>query len=123
MAVDHAVVVEPHQRDHVVDVGVGLDRARAEARPAREDRVVVDASLREENVPDVLRKAEVRDAVAVEVADLPPAYLEPELAAASRPRRDPRPRGDLLGDLARLPAVRSVVCLLPTLRGAVSANY
>ena len=79
MACDHALVVEAQQRDYVLDVGLGLDPAGAEARPAREDRVVVDASLLEQGPPDLLGKAEVGDGVAVQVADLPPAYLEREL--------------------------------------------
>ena len=57
-------------RDHVLDVGLGLDPAGAEARPAGEDRVVVDPPLLEQRGPDFLREAEVGDVVAVEVADL-----------------------------------------------------
>ena len=84
MACDHALVVEAHQRDHVLDVGLALDPAGAEARLAREDRVVVDSPLLEQGAPDLLRKAEVSGVIAVQVADLPPADLERELPSPAR---------------------------------------
>ena len=68
MARHHAVVVEPQQRDHVAHVGLDLDPARAVARLAGEDRVVVDPARRMKLGPDVLRKAEVRDVIAVQMA-------------------------------------------------------
>jgi hypothetical protein len=71
-----ALVVEADHRDDVVHVLVALDRARGEAGPAGEDRVIVDAALVEELVPDRLGEPTVEDAVAMEVA-------EPR-----RPRRD-----------------------------------
>ena len=52
----------------------------------------------EELVPDALGEPEVGGVVAVQVADLAPADLERELAAAAGARRDARPRRDLLGD-------------------------
>ena len=89
MACDHALVVEAHECDHVLDVGPGLDPASAEAWPAREDRVVVDLSLLEEGAPDLLGKAEVGGVVAVQVADLSPAYLERELPRLPGPAATP----------------------------------
>ena len=79
MAGDDALVVEVHHRDHVFDVRLGLDAAGAEARPAREDRVIVDPPLVEQGAPDLPGKAEMGDAVSVQVADLPAAQLEREL--------------------------------------------
>src|SRR5919198_5772306 len=96
---DHAVVVEPKQRNHVAYVCLGLDLARREALSAGEDRVIVDPALLLELRPDRFRKARMECMVAVQVTDLPAADLERELAAASRPRVNARPRGDLLGDL------------------------
>jgi hypothetical protein len=54
---DHALVVEAQERDHVVDVFVGLDDSSSEAWPAREDRVVVNAPILEQGVPDLLRES------------------------------------------------------------------
>ena len=85
VAGDHTLVVEAHQRDHVADVGLALDPAGTEARPAGEDRVVVDPPLVEEGRPDLLGKAEVGDVIAVKVADLAPAYLERELSTPAWP--------------------------------------
>jgi len=45
-----------------------------------------------------VRKAGVENLIAVEVADLPAADLEGELAALSRARLDALPGGDLLSD-------------------------
>ena len=73
MAGDHAVVVQAHQLDHVVDVVLVLDPPRRVARLAREDRVVVDAALLEQLRPDRLWEAAVEGVVAVQVAELPPA--------------------------------------------------
>ena len=85
-----------------VDVLVGRERARAEARLAGEDRVVVDPPGVVELVPDVLGEADVQDAVAVQVADLAAPDPEAELPALARARLDARPARDLGGDpLAR----------------------
>ncbi len=101
MAGDQAVVVEPQQLDHVADVVLGLDSARAVAWLAGEDRVVVDAVLLEETGPDLLGEGEVGGVVAVEVTDLAPAELEGELApaAGAGARRDARPRTTRMGRL------------------------
>ena len=96
VAGDDPVVVQPQQLDHVADVRVALDPARAEAGPAGEDRVVVDPLLLEELGPHLLREAEVGDVVAVQVADLAAADGEGELAAAADARVDARPRGTSL---------------------------
>src|SRR5690242_13658409 len=84
-AADGAVVVEPHQRDHVADVGVVTDRPRGRSDPAREHGVLDHAPLRVELLPDRLGEGEVGRAVAVQVADLAPADAERELPAAARP--------------------------------------
>jgi hypothetical protein len=83
---DDALVVHAAQRDHILDVGLGLDPAGAEARPAREDRVVVDPAGLEEWMPGGFREAEVARAIAVQVADLTAADLERELSAPTRGR-------------------------------------
>src|SRR4051812_27643799 len=94
-----AVVVQAHERDHVVDVRVALDPAGGGPDFPREDRVVDDAPLLVQLGPHALGEAEVGGAVAVQVADLAPADLERELAATARPGLDALPRGDLVGDL------------------------
>src|SRR5450755_3750139 len=62
------------------------------------DRVLGDPTLRAQLRPDRLREAEVRRAVAVQMAEWPAADGERELAASARPGRDTGPRGDLGGD-------------------------
>src|SRR3954454_11707087 len=102
MAVGNAVVVEPHQRDDVFDVGLVLDPARPRPLLAGEHRVIDDSTLLLEGRPRLLLEEEVGGVVAVQVTDLPPTDLEGELAAAARASLDARPRGDLLRDpLAR----------------------
>src|ERR1700710_2939735 len=81
---DGPVVVDPQQRDHVVRVVGVLDPPRGPALLAGEDRVVVDPARVVELLPYGLREAEVGHAVTVDVADLAPADLEGELAAAAR---------------------------------------
>src|SRR5712691_10693359 len=83
---DEAVVVEPEQLDHVVDVGLARDRARAQARFAGEYWVVDDPPLLAQSGADVLGKGEVRGVVAVQVSDLAVADPESELATSSRCR-------------------------------------
>src|SRR5262245_16802229 len=62
---DHTLVVEAHEGDNVDNVFVGPDASCTEARPAGEDRVVVDAPLVKQRVPDLLRETEVGDVVPV----------------------------------------------------------
>src|SRR5829696_2955427 len=88
------VVVEADHRDDVVDVGVVLDGAGAEAGLAGKDGVVVDAARVVELVPDGLGEARVEDAVAVQVAELLAAEAEAVLAAAALAGLDPGPGGD-----------------------------
>src|SRR5581483_7969527 len=95
---DDPVVVEPHQRDHVLDVRVGLDPPRRRPLPPREDRVVRDPAGREELVPELLREHEVRRAVAVQMTDLAPAEPQRKLPARTWAGLDSLPRGDLLDD-------------------------
>ena len=82
MSLDQPVVVEPQQCDHVAHVLLVLDPPRRPSGLVGEHRMVADAALRVELVPDVLGEAEVGGVVAVQVADLPPADAEGELAAA-----------------------------------------
>jgi hypothetical protein len=108
---NHALVVDAHKRDHVFDVRLGLDPARAEAGLAGKDRVVADPVRLEERLPHCLREAEVGRAIAVQVADLATADLERELATPTRARCDACPRDDLLGvrslGLCRSPMIAS----------------
>src|SRR5947209_17509708 len=82
---NHPVVVEPQHPDHVLDVRLVFDPARRRSDPAREDRVVDDATLLPQLGPDLLREREVCGVIAVQVADLARADLEGELAARARP--------------------------------------
>src|SRR3954469_24683363 len=91
-----SVVVDAHQRDHVVDVGLGLDAARRHLGGVRVDRVRADAALLAQLRADVAREAEVGGVVAVQVADLAAADAEAELAARARPRLDAGPGADLV---------------------------
>jgi hypothetical protein len=61
--------------------------------------VIADPARVEELLPDALRKAEVRRAVAVQMADLLAADPKAELAAPARPGLDTRPGCDLRRDL------------------------
>src|SRR4051794_11817986 len=102
VALHRALVVEAQQRDRVFYVVVGLERARAVAGLAGKDRVVADPPLVEELMPDGLREADVQDAVAVQVADLPAAHAEAELSPVPHAGLDAGPRRGLGGDpLAR----------------------
>src|SRR6476619_1180660 len=98
MALDGALVVETDHRDHVADVLLALDRAGSESRLPRKDGVIVDATLIEQLLPDLPRKAAVESVVPVQVTELPAPEGEGEPAPAARPRVDARPGGDLLGD-------------------------
>src|SRR5207302_2967413 len=94
-----AVVVEPQERDHVIDVLLVGDAAGSRPDLPREDRMLDDPALFEQLSPYVLREVEVRCVIAVQVADLAPANLEGELAAPTRSRFHLGPGCDLLGDL------------------------
>jgi hypothetical protein len=119
----HALVVEAHESDHVFDVFVGLDSAGTEARPAREDRVVVDAPALEQGVPDLLGKAEMGGVLPVQVTDLSSAHLERELAAPSGTGCDTRPGGDLRGDPLARPLFVRHGCLPETLAPLSERQY
>jgi hypothetical protein len=60
--------------------------------------VIVDPSLIEQLLPDLLGEPAMEDAVAVQVAELATTHGEGELAPAAGARLDAGPRGDLLGD-------------------------
>src|SRR5256714_3885673 len=94
----HTLVVEPDQRDHVLDVVVIPDRACRRALSLREDRMERDAALAFELEPELFRKDEVGGVIAVQVPDLPPVDRERELAPAPRARFDTVPRGDFFDD-------------------------
>src|SRR6478672_12869419 len=64
------VVVEPHQRDHVDDVGVVVDPACGHPLTPRKHRVVDDPAFIEQLAPYVLREAEMSCVIAVQMADL-----------------------------------------------------
>ncbi len=95
---DHAIVVEPQQFDHLGHVVLGFNPAGCLPLLIREYGVKVDPPLLPQLDPDLVRKAGVENLIAVEVADLPVADLEGELAALSRARLDALPGGDLLSD-------------------------
>src|SRR3954452_9860036 len=87
---DDAVVVEPHQLDHVADGIVVIDPARRHRVLAGEDRgiddagllakrradVLADAAVLAKSRADVLAKAEVRRVITVQVTDL--VAVDPE---------------------------------------------
>src|SRR5690242_12842272 len=92
------VVVQPHEVDHVANVGVRADRPRARPLGAGEDRVRLDPTLGPQLLPDALREHEVGGAVAVQVADLAAAEPEAPLAPPAVAGGDAAPGGDLVGD-------------------------
>src|SRR5271156_2760803 len=77
----HALVVEPEQLDHVVDVAVSRDPAGRRTASVREHRVIGYPPVPCQLLPDVLGKEEVGGMIAVEVPDLVPSDLEGKLAA------------------------------------------
>src|SRR5947209_1362025 len=84
LALHGAVVVEPHQRDHVTDVAIPLDPARRRTLLTREDRVIDDPSLAPQLEPELLGEGEVGGVVPVEMTDLAAPHLERELAPPAR---------------------------------------
>src|SRR5262249_11767336 len=93
------VVIEPHQLDHVVDVGLGLDPARGRPFLVREYRVMDDTAILVQALPQVPREEEMCCVVAVQVSDLARADLERELSAAAVTGLNALPGRDLFGDL------------------------
>jgi hypothetical protein len=83
VALDDALVVEAHQRDHISNVRVVRDSPRGRSAPVWEHGVGLDAPLVFELGPLLLCEEVVRGVVTVEVPDLPVAELERELAAAA----------------------------------------
>ena len=73
MSLDRAIVVDPQERNRVLDVLLVLEPAGCVPGPAREDRVVVDPPLVVELVPDRLREPDVERTIAVQVAELTPS--------------------------------------------------
>lgn len=68
-----AVVVEPQELDYVAHVGVVVDPPGGRTALVGEDGVRCDAMLLDQLLPLLLREAEVRGMVAVEMTDLPAA--------------------------------------------------
>src|SRR5512132_1521409 len=102
VAGDDAVVVEPHQLDHVADVLIIVDPPCRHRVLSGEDRVVDDTALLAQGGPDLLAEAEVGGMVTVQMADLMAVDPEAPLAPLAVTGLDPGPRGDLVGDrLAR----------------------
>ena len=93
-----ALVVEPHEGDHVLDVLLCFDPSRCRALLAGKDRVLGDPSLFAQFQPQALRKAEVGGVVAVEMADRATTDGERELPATARAGLDSGPRGDYFRD-------------------------
>src|SRR3954454_19138068 len=85
-----AVVVEPHQRDHVADVLVVAELASRQLRRVPVDRVRADTTGIPELLPDLAREAEVRNAIPIKVADLLTANAEAPFAALAHARLDAR---------------------------------
>src|SRR2546430_17624409 len=100
---DEAFVVEPEQLDHVVDVGLARDPARAQAHFAGKYWVVDDPPLLAQPGPDVLGKGEVCGVIAGQMTDLAAADPESELATPSRSRGHAGPWGGRLGGLRPCP--------------------
>src|SRR6266545_3748362 len=97
-----ALVVEPQQRDHLAYVAVALDAARRRAYRIGKEGVTLDAALLMQIDPHMAGKAEMRGAIAVQVADLAAAQPEPQLAALPSARAHAGPARDLREDcLAR----------------------
>src|SRR5437870_11740146 len=94
-----AIVVEPEEGDHLANIGVVLDGAGRRPWRIGEHRVRNDSTLFSQLRPELLRKAEVSRPVAVQVADLPAAELEPKLTKVTRHRMDARPGSDRCRDL------------------------
>src|SRR5947207_2526208 len=90
----HALVVQAHQCDHVADVLLAVDRARRHLHRIRVDRVWADAARRPQLGADVAREAEVRDAVAMQVADFASVDSEAPLAARAVAGLDAGPGAD-----------------------------
>jgi diguanylate cyclase (GGDEF)-like protein len=93
-------VVDPEQLDHVANVRVARNAAgRRPLRSVREHRVMLDPAVGTEFGPDAPREAEVRRAVPVDVADLPPPDDKGDLAELSGVDLDAGPGPDLSDDL------------------------
>jgi predicted signal transduction protein with EAL and GGDEF domain len=94
------VVVDPEQLDHVTNIRVARNTASGRPlRSVREHRVVLDPAVGAEFGPDAPREAEVRRAVPVDVADLPPPDDEGDLAELAGVDLDAGPGADLGDDL------------------------
>jgi len=93
------VVVEPQERDDVFDVCLARDVTRSRPDLPGEDRMLGDPLLFEQLGPHILREAEVRGVIAVQVADLAPVDRKGELASSTRTRLHTGPGGDFRCDL------------------------
>src|SRR2546423_7949167 len=93
-----SVVIQPHELDHVANVGVSADRPRARPLGAGEDGMRLDPTLGPQVAPDALGEHEVGGAVAVQVADLAAAEPKAPLAPPAVAGGDAAPGRDLVGD-------------------------
>jgi hypothetical protein len=125
VSVDNALVIEPHECDHVLDIVVGLDLPSSQAGAAWEHGVVIDAPLLEQVSPDRLWEPEMRRAVAVSMADLARPDREPN--SPRLPGAATTPGHELISSVIRslarsLPAHRSSPPnMRPQFRGPVAS--
>ena len=122
LAID-AVVVEPEDLDHVLDVALRLDSPRGEPGLAGKDGVEVDLAAIVEVVEESLGEAEVGGVVAVEVTDLALADPQRELTPAARCRLDTGPRRDLGDDPVARTRISAHLVALSLRVGDVPASY
>jgi len=120
VASGYALIVEPEERDHVLDVRVALDPARRETGSAGKDRVVLDALLLVKTCPHVLREPEVRRSV-VQVTELPSAEPDRQFAALSRPTLTPG--HEVTSSTIRRVAVDATVMAAPSREFKMNSIY
>src|SRR5262249_8687826 len=99
VAGDDAVVVDPHQLNHLVDILLATDPTRCHRVLAGEDRMVDDHPALPEVRAEVLAEREVGGAVAVQVAHLVALHAEAPLATLAVTGLDAGPRSHGVGDL------------------------
>src|SRR5262245_49177539 len=96
---DDAVVVDPHQLDHLVDILLAADPTRGHRVLAGEDRVVDDHPALPEVRAQLLAEREVGGTVAVQMSHFATLHAETPLPALAVAGLDARPRPHGVGDL------------------------